>query len=709
MSAKKTPVPFLGAATIAGIALWLTRASLDVAGSTAAPVRVAMLPSLAELMGFIALALLIAAGMASVLRGKGVRRGLFPFWEPATDALLPLFALSLLVLPYLPWIPDWLPALRLFAGPGRILIWIVVLGQVLSVFLPLMSKSIGFHAPVISRSTAAALFGIVSVALSAPFVLNVRALPSTFTDVFSTIRQLPSATLSALPAGILGMLFDQEYGIMGYAPVLLLAFFGLAGMLRARSHRSLGLVLAAASLVLIAVPASVDPWWSESMMPGRPVFLLLPLLAVPIAWLYAHLEATSPAKAGAQALLLVSVAVTLMLVVFNPGVLALQEGDGSSALLQWMSPTWKLWREVPTYLAGVSRASSIRLLVWLIAFAFGAWVLARRLTLSEGRAALAATMTGAVLFVAVVTTSAAVVPDTAKQFNVEGRVMFPLLETFDPIARPIAIRYDGFSRVQPGELPPLFAASAVPGQRTDRQPVRVVLNARFRLPAGRYVLDLKGSEAAGSMPPSSMSLQLGREGRPLESWPLVLVPGERSRRDFDVPLDAEFVGFRVARHAEPAIAELRITPRSVVETRKRIPAGTVLSAAAFTPVQIFFHDSLAYPEADGFWVGGRTTVRMTMLKVRETDSGVLLAVHSGARANVVTLATPDWAQTLELVPGITARVTVPSKVGARSIPLTISSSDGFVPAQIERSRDRRLLGAWIAFIPDDIARTSATP
>ena len=27
------------------------------------------------------------------------------------------------------------------------------------------------------------------------------------------------------------------------------------------------------------------------MMPGRPVFLLLPLLAVPIAWLYARLAA----------------------------------------------------------------------------------------------------------------------------------------------------------------------------------------------------------------------------------------------------------------------------------------------------------------------------------------------------------------------------------------------------------------------------------
>jgi hypothetical protein len=100
---------------------------------------------------------------------------------------------------------------------------------------------------------------------------------------------------------------------------------------------------------------------------------------------------------------------------------------------------------------------------------------------------------------------------------------------------------------------------------------------------------------------------------------------------------------------------------------------------------------------------------MTLLKVREADPGVLLAVHSGARPNVVTLATPAWSQTLKLVPGVTERVVVPSKPGERFISLTIASTDGFVPAEIEQSRDRRLLGAWIAFIPDDIARTSATP
>jgi hypothetical protein len=255
----------------------------------------------------------------------------------------------------------------------------------------------------------------------------------------------------------------------------------------------------------------------------------------------------------------------------------------------------------------------------------------------------------------------------------------------------------------------LYALSAIPGERTDRQPLRVVLNARFRLPAGRYVLDLKGSDVSGSVPNASLALQIGREGRPIETWPVSLVPGGSAQHEFEVPIDAEFVGFRAARQVESTIAELRIRPISVVETRKRFPAATVLSAAAFRTARVFFHDGSAYPEAEGFWVRGRTETRMTIQKTREADPGILLAVHSGARPNVVTFSTAGWSQKLELVPGVTQRLIVPSKEGERFLALTIAASSGFVPAEIESSRDRRVLGAWIGFIPDDIARTSSVP
>lgn len=682
----------LVASTIAGGALWLSRASFDVAGTTAAPIRVAMLPSLAELIGLVVMALLLAAGVASVLP----RRRDQTFWEPAADVLLPLFALILLVLPYLPWIADWIPAVRLLAGPGRFVIWVVVLGQVLWMSFPAVRPTRG-----------AAIFGIASVAVSAPFVLNLDHLSMAFVDIFQTVRRLPSTEWSLLPTGILGLLFDQEYGIFPFAPVLLLAFLGLAGMLREPSQRRVAIGLVTASLFLLLLPATLNPWWSKSAMPGQTLVLLLPLLAVPIASLYGRLPRESLSRTGAQLLLLFSVAITLVAVLgFVP---IRQEADGSSGILQWMSPTWRLWSEAPTFVVPIGRAATARILVWLAAFGAVAWTFSRLKTSSPGRAALLATTTATLVFIALVSATSVTLSESTTRFDVERRPLFPLLETFDPVARPIAVRYDPFSITNPAELPPLFTASAVPGERTDPQPVRVLLNARFRLPAGRYLLDLRGSESAGNVPNPSIALQLGREGRPIEGWPLKLGPGERASREFDVPLDAEFVGFRASRSVEGTIAELRLSPLAVVETRKRFPAGTVLSAAVFAPARVFFHDSYSYPEAEGFWVRGRTTASMTLLKTRESEAGILLAVHSGARANIVTVATPEWSQRLDLVPGVTQRITVPSKVGERFIPLTIESTGGFVPAEIEASRDRRLLGAWISFIPDDIARTSATP
>jgi hypothetical protein len=286
------------------------------------------------------------------------------------------------------------------------------------------------------------------------------------------------------------------------------------------------------------------------------------------------------------------------------------------------------------------------------------------------------------------------------RFNVEGRGLIPLIETFDPVARPIALRFDPFSLAHASDLPPLFALSAVPGQRKGRQPLRVVLNARFRLPAGSYELDVEGSKTAGSVPDAAIFLQLGREGGALTSWPLTMTPGSHARHRFDIPLDAEFVAFRAAPSVEPTIASMRITPVTVVETRKRLPAPSVLSAAPFPLASAFFHGG-AYPEADGFWVQGRATTRVTLLKRRESDTAIRLAIHSGARPNAVTLSAGEWSHRLELVKGVTQRVTVPTNAGEKFIPLNITAADGFVPAEIEQSRDRRLLGAWIAFIPDD--------
>ena len=695
-----------GAAATAGAALWLTRASFDIAGSDAAPTRIAMLPSLAELAGLVVVSLLVAAGMAVVLRP--VNDAAVSFWAPVRDALLPLFALALLAIPYLPWLADRVTALRLLAGPGRLIIWLVVLGQVTWIVVPQLGRRFGLRS--IGAGTGAVLFGLAAVCLSAPFVLNAgHLIPGAFVDLWWALTQAPNATAQGVLSGAVGLLFDQEYGLIAYAPVLLLAFAGLTVMLREPSHRRLALLLSVSAVGLIAIQALPHPWWRRSAMPGQQLVLLLPMFALPIARLYERLPEAGPSRAGARLLLLVSIAITLTLLIFAPQVPARQDADGSASLLLWLAPTWRLWRTMPTFVGAADMAAYGRLILWLSASAIVFIVISRAPSLKAGKSALAVTAATMVTFLGVCTLSAALLPDRGKPFTVEGRVLFPLLETFDPIARPIGIRYDPMSRLEPHELPPLFTLTAVPGQRTDPQPVRVVLNARFRLPAGEYALNVRGAESAGSIPNATLALQVGREGRPLETWPLDVRPGEQVQYHFTLPLDSEFVGFRAPRAVEQTIAELQLTPISIRDVRHRFRVGTVLSAAVFEPATFFFHDSNTYPEGDGFWVKGRSIAHITLRKTRESDTSLTLAIHSGASPNVVTVATDSWVKRLELVPGVTERVIVPSGEGQSLLQLTITCENGFVPAQIANSRDRRLLGAWVAFIPDDISRTSAGP
>ncbi|HXE81676.1 MAG TPA: hypothetical protein VNK41_13050, partial [Vicinamibacterales bacterium] len=116
----------LAACAAAGLGLWLTRASLDVAPAGNGELRIAMFPSGVELGALIVLAavviLLLARGARLLLRGT--RRAALP-----ADPLLPLLGLPLLAVPYLPWLPDAIPALRVLSGPARFGLWAIVLGQ----------------------------------------------------------------------------------------------------------------------------------------------------------------------------------------------------------------------------------------------------------------------------------------------------------------------------------------------------------------------------------------------------------------------------------------------------------------------------------------------------------------------------------------------------------------------------------------------------
>ena len=921
----------LGAASIAGVALWFSRGALDVIGSVEAGSRVAMLPSWPELAGLVVLLLLVcAAGALRLSDTRFVSPGERTLaWDPArADALRPLCSLAVLLVPYLPWLPDRVPAVRILAGPGRWLLWAVVMGQVIWLFasrtswkFPLnrltgfdrrltsiaifgvslaayaatwshvsqtgffpggdephylvMTQSLlrdrdlkiennhergdyaeyypsrlspdyrargsngeiysihpvglpillapayavgGYRAVVwflmsvaamtaawlwlwtltLTGSPGAATFAWAAVALSGPYVFNtftvypeipaglcvmiaassalchralgnessfraplhvwgaalaVAALPWLSTKyaamaivlaailawnqrrsvgaavVLGTMVTslaawfgffyfiwgvpLPSApygsntqiSLWTFFSGFPGVFFDQEYGVVTYAPVLGLGLVGLAGMWRDPRTRQLAVGLTGIAMALLVLVCSFALWWGGSAMPGRPIISILGLLGAPIAWFYKNNVDNASRRAVIQFLLLISLAVMLTMTWSVGGLLLAQGRDGSSSLLEWLSPTWHLWTSAPSYIMSSPPVAYVKTLLWIGAVMLVAW-LCQRSSTTPGRAALRVTL-AAVCVSTIVASVAASMPAASRQrrFDPEARLSFPLLDTFDAIARPLAIRYQPLSLVSPSVIPSLFLAKAVSGQRLAPQPLPVMLNARFRLPAGDYEVEIEGSDVAGQPMSGTVGLQVGREGNPLRTWALQLSPHETWRQRFSLPIDAEFVGFRAAPELERAIAALRLRPLSIVDGSLRLKTASVIATASFGSLTVFFHDAVAYSEPDGFWVRGRARLRTTIAEGDDSAESLAVQLHSGARSNRVTLSTPRWSERLELVPGVTRDVRVPSVPHARLVELTISTSNGFVPAEVQPgNRDRRLLGCWVAFAHSPTAR-----
>ena len=117
-----TPRQFLLTALLLGAALWVSRAVVD---ATADGIRVAYLPSAPELLGLAALGGLVLTLIQGVVeRGLGrVRTGA----HVAPDAVVPLIALLLLFVPFLPWIADAAPIAGELAGPLGWWVWAVAI------------------------------------------------------------------------------------------------------------------------------------------------------------------------------------------------------------------------------------------------------------------------------------------------------------------------------------------------------------------------------------------------------------------------------------------------------------------------------------------------------------------------------------------------------------------------------------------------------
>ena len=499
-----------------------------------------------------------------------------------------------------------------------------------------------------------------------------------------------------LRAGAPGLLFDQEYGLLALAPVYILAITGLFTMWRSGGPlRREAIEITVIFSALLATVGAFGIWWGGSSAPGRPLASGLPLLMLPIAVAFRAAPAGSALRAAHHLLLWISIGIAITMVLGQDGLLINNSRDGSSALLDYWSPRWELWSLAPTFIALPWMTGAAQAAWWLVIAAGAAYVLSRARTVRAGASALlAAGVLAAALIIIAMTMPLLPAASSRPPVDLSARARLAALDGFDARVRPAAMMYDPLRRGASTEVVPTLTLGVKAMQRNDPQPVRVIHNGRFSLPAGTYRIDVTFN-ANGSGRSWPLSLQLGRVGPPFETWPVQPQPNQTWSTTLWLPVNASFVGLRGPVELERAIDSIVITPTDVTNAGSRPIVPVVTAAAHYGDANFYFHDDRMYPEETGFWTLGRRTSEVTVAVPPTHADPVVLRIHPGAKANNVTFSTFDWQEAHSLFPGQAAEIELPRMEGG-VVPLTITVTDGFSPREGDpASTDARFLGIWV--------------
>jgi hypothetical protein len=509
----------------------------------------------------------------------------------------------------------------------------------------------------------------------------------------SPYGDLVQTDIGNLIFGAPGLLFDQEYGLVPYAPVYLLAGSGFWAMWRSRGEtRRTAIEIAVVFLALLATVGAFRIWWGGSAAPSRPLTSVLLLLALPIACAFRAAPAGSARRAAQAVLLSASVGIAGLLLFVERGVLTANDRDGTSRLLEYLSPRWPLWSVVPSFTYHEAWTALGHCAMWAAIIGLTAAAITRVRARHAGGVSLAVmTAMTASLAAAMIVMPLLPLQPPFPSIDVRARAHVPLLDAFDTAARPLAIEYTPFRLVQPSAVLPYATLDLIPRLRTEPQPMRVLHNGRFSLPAGSYRLEVDWN---GRRAGESLGLQLGRTGNAWQTWPVDPQPGTPWTIEFTLPLDVSFVGLRGSAELERIIDRVRIIPTAVVDATRRPRTPEVLAASQSGPASVFYFDGNAFEEDLGFWVRASRSTRIAIQRA-DTAGPLVIRVHSGPVANQLTVATPGWQRHVRLQPERREDIDIPAKT-AGLVTLELTADGGFVPRESDsNSSDPRPLGVWI--------------
>jgi len=505
-----------------------------------------------------------------------------------------------------------------------------------------------------------------------------------------------NSALGNVGRGAIGLLIDQQFGLIATAPIYAVAAAGLVWM--AGRHRRL-----IAELLLVLVPyfltaSSYAMWWGGNSAPARFLVALMPIAALPIAWCWSRLsgdrETGETRSQGWRALtllvLLMSIALVLPRAWVDGGRLLYNNRTGIDLVLDWLSRSVDLPLAFPSVHRGSATGAISDALVWLAAslvMTSVAYLLTRWPRQSAGATWTIVSLSGAVVAMlgcTVVWANHGVAVVTADRSSVAALGAYaPSLQTTVVQLRPFRfLDAEAFvGRIEFGT--------------TDRQAAAANDPARLRvggLPAGDYALLSDGGRAANG----EISVVVGRNDSPIERWQMAGHPAGVTGVVLHLPVTVASATLRADRADGATLPNLRLRALTV-----RPPANAdgrrAVRAARYGSARVFFFDEQAYLEPTGFWTraGGAATVVVDVDESARAE-GVQLFLRAGAVATSLEASAGAWTRTWNLQAGQEALVTLPAADHRSALALTLRSGAGFRPFAVDRvSDDVRHLAVWV--------------
>lgn len=450
-----------------------------------------------------------------------------------------------------------------------------------------------------------------------------------------------STSASYILRGLIGLLVDQQYGVLTTAPVYLIAIAGLPELFRKRPRLTTELLIVVMAYAVTV--ASYQMWWAGSAAPARFLVSILPLAALPIA-----VFASSSSRTFAVLLLLVSVSLVVPRAVIESGRFIFNSRAPLDATIEWLSHIVAL----PSALPSVHRdGGSVAVrdgAVWLAALII-AGVLTRLV-----KRTIAVRWTIAGLALAIVAMAAVTIVWGLHHVS-------PLTPDRSKLAALSAYRPAWQTTTDSGFLERL-SIDLPPAARLDR------------VPAGEY--DIAPARGA-------IAVVVGRNDPPIEARQL-----DVDRFRLRLPIAIQVLNIR-------ADQPFTLRPTRVIEPPV---SRNAVRAARFGPARAFVFDDWAYLERDGFWTraNGSATVVIDTDDEAARAAGLPVSITAGAVPTTIRMSMGNWEESFSLEAGQKQDLVLPpAESGAW--PLRIRSGAGFRPSERDpASRDVRSLAAWIA-------------